>query len=207
MNGRIKKSIIQKFEFVKKKNLKMLNLNFTSFPNLETERLILREHAITDADSLFAMRTNETVMQYIDRERPKNIFEVKTFVKAFNEGFEKGDNLAWVIALKENPEQMIGTIGYWRTDYANHRAEIGYMLHPDYWRKGIISEALVKTIAFGFENINLHSIKANINPENDASRQILKKHGFVQEAYFKEDYYFRGQFLDSEIYGLLNPNH
>lgn len=185
----------------------MLNLNFTRFPHLETDRLILREHALTDADTLFAMRTNETIMQYIDRERPKDLFEIKTFITSFNEGFEKGENLAWVIALKENPEQMIGSIGYWRTDYANHRAEIGYMLHPDYWRKGIISEALIKTIAFGFENINLHSIKANINPENDASRQILKKHGFVKEAYFKEDFYFRGQFLDSEIYGLLNPNH
>lgn len=81
------------------------------------------------------------------------------------------------------------------------------MLHPDYWRKGIISEALKRTIDFGFENMNLHTIKANINVENDASRQMLIKHGFVKEAHFKQDFYFRGQFLDSEIYGLLNPNH
>ncbi|RZK20636.1 MAG: N-acetyltransferase [Pedobacter sp.] len=185
----------------------MLTLNFTKFPNLETERLILREHALSDAETLFAMRTNETVMKYIDRERPKDLLEIKTFITTFNEGFENGDNLAWVIALKENPNHMIGSIGYWRTDFANHRAEIGYMLHPDYWRKGIISEALTKTIAFGFKDMNLHTIKANINVENDASRQMLIKHGFVKEAHFKEDYYFRGQFLDSEIYGLLNPNH
>lgn len=111
-----------------------------------------------------------------------------------NEGFENGDNLAWVAALKENPVQMIGSIGYWRTDYANHRAEIGYMLHPDYWRKGIISEALIRTINFGFSNINLHTISANINVGNNASRQILLKHGFVKEAHFRQDFYFRGQF-------------
>lgn len=185
----------------------MLTLNFTKFPELETERLMLREHKLSDAEVLYAMRTNETVMKYIDRERPKDLIEIKTFISTFNEGFENGDNLAWVISLKENPNHMIGSIGYWRTDYANHRAEIGYMLHPDYWRKGIISEALIKTITFGFEEMNLHTIKANINIGNDASRQILIKHGFVKEAHFKQDYYFRGQFLDSEIYGLLNPNH
>ncbi|WP_231460421.1 MULTISPECIES: GNAT family N-acetyltransferase [unclassified Pedobacter] len=185
----------------------MLTLNFTKFPILETERLILREHAISDAETLFAMRTNETVMKYIDRERPKDLEEIKIFITKFNLGFENGDNLAWVIALKKNPNQMIGSIGYWRTDFANHRAEIGYMLHPDYWRKGIIAEALKKTIDFGFQDINLHTISANINVDNDASRQMLIKHGFLKEAHFKQDYYFRGKFLDSEIYGLLNPNH
>ena len=111
------------------------------------------------------------------------------------------------MALKENPDQMIGAIGYWRTNLANHRAEIGYMLSPQYWKKGYVSEALKKTIEFGFEEVNFHTIQANINPGNDASRKILLQHGFVKEAYFKEDYYFNGKFLDSEIYGLLNPNH
>ncbi|MBB2146090.1 GNAT family N-acetyltransferase [Pedobacter sp. LMG 31464] len=181
----------------------MLTLNFPSFPVLETERLLLREHALTDADTLFAMRTNENVMRFIDRERPKTTQDIETFISTFNEGFKQGQHLAWVIALKENPAQMIGSIGYWRTNLANYRAEIGYMLHPNYWRKGIISEALNKTIAFGFSEMKLHTIQANINPGNDASRQILLKHGFVKEAYFKEDYYFNGQFLDSEIYSLL----
>ena len=185
----------------------MLSFNFTKFPVLETERLILREHSLTDAETLYAMRTNETVMKYIDRERPKNLMEIKTFITTFNEGFENGKNLAWVMALKERPNHMIGSIGYWQIDQANHRAEIGYMLHPDYWRKGIISEGLKTTIDFGFNEMNLHTIKANINVENEASRQILIKHGFVKEAHFKQDYYFREQFLDTEVYGLLNPNH
>lgn len=184
----------------------MLSLNFSSFPTLQTERLILREHAIYDAEALFALRTNETVMKYIYRERPKGLFEVKALINTLHKGLENGDNLVWVIALKENPQQMIGSIGYYRTDFANHRAEIGYMLHPDYWRMGIISETLVKTIAFGFYNIKLHSICADVSPENNASTQILLKHGFKKEAYLKERYYFQGRFLDSEIYGLLNKN-
>lgn len=184
----------------------MLILNFPSFPVLETERLLLREHAMSDAATLFAMRTNETVMQFIDRERPKAVADIETFIATFNEGYAKGQHLAWVIALKDQPNHMIGSIGYWRTNFANYRAEIGYMLHPDYWRKGIISEALIKTIDFGFNEMKLHSIQANINPNNDASRQMLCKHGFVKEAYFKEDYYFNGKFQDSEIYSLLEKD-
>ncbi|MES2446488.1 MAG: GNAT family protein [Bacteroidota bacterium] len=61
-----------------------------------------------------------------------------------------------------------------------------------------------EVIHFAFREMKLHSISANINPGNDASRQILLKHGFEKEAYFKEDYYFQGKFLDSEVYGLIN---
>ena len=181
----------------------MLNLNLNEFPVLITDRLVLREHALSDAPILFELRRNEEVMRFIHRERPKTIQDIETFITSFNEGYRKGSHIAWVIALKENPEKMIGSVGYWRTDFPNHRAEIGYMLDPDYWRKGIVSEALKTTIDFGFETIKLHSIQANVAPANEASRQILMKHGFVKEAYFKEDHYFNGKFLDSEVFSLL----
>lgn len=184
----------------------MLDLSFSPFPVLETERLLLREHNIDDATALFDMRRNEEVMRYIDRERPKTIEDIYAFIRKLNQGFKEGQNLAWVIALKDTPQQMIGSIGYWRTDLPNHRAEIGYMLQPDYWRKGIVSEALKATIAFGFNEAKFHSINANINPGNNASRALLLKHGFIKEAYFREDYYFNGKFMDSEIYGLLKTD-
>lgn len=67
-----------------------------------------------------------------------------------------------------------------------------------------MSEALTAIIAFAFEEMKLHSIEANINPLNEASRKLLMKQGFVKEAYFREDYYFNGKFLDSEIYSLVS---
>ncbi|RZK57192.1 MAG: N-acetyltransferase [Pedobacter sp.] len=184
----------------------MPTLNFSSFPALETERLILRSHSLDDANALFALRTHEEVMRYINRENPKNIKETEARIRQIHEGYNNKISVAWVIALKENPKEMIGEIGFYRTDLANYRAEVGYMLHPLFWRNKIISEALNKVISFGFEEMKLHSICATINPGNNASRQILLKHGFGKEAYFKEDYYFQGEFLDTEIYGLLNRN-
>lgn len=184
----------------------MLQINLPQLPDIETSRLLLRAQKLSDAQALYQLRTNTEVMRYIDRPRPKNVKESELVIQTICEGFFKGMNLIWAITLKENPDQMIGNLGYWRTDLANHRAEIGYMLHPDYWRQGILSESLAAVIDFGFNTVGLHSISANINPGNEASRQLLLKHGFIKEAYFREDYYFDGKFLDSEIYSLLGSH-
>ena len=56
-----------------------------------------------------------------------------------------------------------------------------------------------------FQQLHLHSIEAIVNPDNVASIGILEKNGFVREAYYKEDYYFEGKFLDSAVYSLLEP--
>ncbi|MNK04844.1 Ribosomal-protein-serine acetyltransferase [compost metagenome] len=181
----------------------MLQINLPQLPDIETNRLLLREQRLSDAQALFQLRTNTEVMRYIDRPWPKAVKDSEAAIQTINQQFYKGMSLVWAITLKDNPELMIGNVGYWRTDLANHRAEIGYMLHPDYWRQGILSEGLVAAIDFGFNTVGFHSIFANINPGNDASRQLLLKHNFIKEAYFREDYYFEGKFLDSEIYGLL----
>ena len=98
---------------------------------------------------------------------------------------------------------MIGMAGLWRIMKEHHRAEIGYTLLPELWNKGLMSEVLKKIIHFGFYEINLHSIEANINPENLASKKVLEKAGFKQEAYFRQNYFYNGQFLDSAIYSLI----
>ena len=85
----------------------------------------------------------------------------------------------------------------------NFRAEIGYALLPDYYKKGIADEALKAVIDYGFNTMNLHSIEANLNPDNIASAELLEKNNFEKEAYFKENYYFEGKFIDSLIYSLL----
>ncbi len=185
----------------------MLTWNLTSLPVLETQRLVLREHNLTDAVMLYGLRTNEELMRYIDRPRPKSVEEAETVIQSMLDKFKTGQNLVWAIVRKDQPAEMIGNAGYWRTDLANHRAEAGYALHPEHWRKGIIYEAMTAIIDFGFKQVKFHSVCANINPANNASRQLLLKLGFIKEAYFRQDYYFDGQFLDSEIYGLLNPDH
>lgn len=114
-----------------------------------------------------------------------------------------GEGITWGICLQEKPLQLVGTIGLWKIIKEHYRAEIGYMLLPEYFRRGIMKEAINAVTAYAFNGIGLHSIEANINPANEASERLLISAGFVKEAHFKENYYFNGCFLDSIIYSLV----
>ncbi|MEO6539081.1 MAG: GNAT family N-acetyltransferase [Ferruginibacter sp.] len=179
-------------------------LKFDPFPDLKTDRLVLRCLTLDDAPELFYLRSNKEVMKYIDREPQKTVEETEVFINFLLETQNKTDAVLWVIALKENPSVMIGNIGYWRMQKEHYRAEIGYMLHHNFWKKGIMKEAIKPVISYGFETMKLHSIEANINPGNKASEVLLESIGFNREAYFKENYYFNGKFSDSAVYSLLN---
>lgn len=176
----------------------MLELNFTPFPVLETERLLLRQISENDAENIFLLRTNEDAMKFIHKPKLKSLDEAKELIKLFN----KPERVQWGISLKAK-NKIIGIIGYHRIENMHYRAEVGYMLHPDYWNSGIISEAIKHVIDFGFKEMKLHSIEAVINPNNIISRKILQKFNFIKEAYFKENFFFEGKFYDSEAYSLV----
>lgn len=182
----------------------MLELNFTPFPQLATSRLLLRKIIPEDVNTFFALRSNENVKRYIDKEAPKNIGEAGAILEQIAKGLNNNDGITWAVCFKENPGTLIGTVGFWRVIKENYRGEIGYMLHPNYWRQGLMEEAVSAAIAYGFNAMKLHSIEAHINPGNTGSAALLEKLNFIREAYFKEDYYYKGRFLDSAIYSLLN---
>lgn len=182
----------------------MLQLNFTPFPALATERLVLRQITQDDVNEIFFLRSDEEVMRYIDRPRALTVAEAAEWIRKITDAQNGNEMIAWGITLK-GAARLIGTIGLWniRTDHC--RAETGYVLHPGFHRRGIMQEALAGVIAYGFQKIGLHSIEATVNPGNDASIKILERNNFIKEAYFKENFYFNGKFLDSAVYSLLAP--
>jgi [ribosomal protein S5]-alanine N-acetyltransferase len=183
----------------------MLSPNFSPFPEMATERLILRQMTLADAPALQRLRSNEDVMKYINRPLTRTIQEAETWIGMVIEALAKNDGISWCISLKESREEHVGNIGLWRIDKENYRAEIGYMLEPSLQGKGIMYEALQKVIDYGFTHMKLHSIEAQIDPRNAASAALLKKADFDQEAYFKENYYLRGRFADTAVFSLLTP--
>jgi len=142
-------------------------------------------------------------MQYIGREPSTDLQEVLGLIKTINDNLQTGAAIAWGIELETEPGKLIGTITLWNIQHAHYRAELGYMLHHRHWGKGLMKEAIAEVIRYGFDNMKLHSMEAHINPGNKASAGILERMGFVREAYFKENFYFRGTFQDTAIYSLL----
>lgn len=183
----------------------MLSPNFTPFPEMQTDRLLLRQLTLADAPCVQQLRANEAVMKYINRPLTRTLEEAEGWISIIMEALAKNDGITWCICLKETPAAHVGSIGLWRIEKENYRAEIGYMLEPSLQGKGIMYEALQKVVDYGFRELKLHSIEAQLDPRNAASSALLKKAGFVQEAYFKENYYLHGQFADTAVYSLLTP--
>ena len=181
----------------------MLVLNFNPFPNLESDRLLLRRIVEGDVQEIFAMRSDAENMKYIPRPLVKNHDEAMEHLAKIDSGIENNEAINWAITLKGN-SKLLGIIGFYRTKHEHYRSEIGYMLLPEIHGKGIASEAVGIVTKFGFKKMKLHSIEAVIDPKNSASEKVLQKNGFIKEAHFKENEFFEGKFLDSIIYSKLN---
>ena len=181
----------------------MLTINFSPFPNLETERLLLRRVDSNDLKEIFALRSNADTMKYIPRPLVKTDEDALEHIAMIDTKIEANEGINWAITFKDDPK-LIGIIGHYRIKPEHYRAELGYMLLPEYQGKGIISEAVKEAINYGFNVMKLHSLEAVIAPDNYASAKVLEKNGFVKEAHFKEYEFFEGRFLDSIIYSLIN---
>lgn len=184
----------------------MLQLNFNPFPKIETERLILRELSLEDAPDYFLLRSDIRVMKYLPRPMAKVVDDAKTVIERARGAAAEKTGICWAVCLKKD-EKLIGTIGYYRTQHAHYRSEIGYELHPGHWGKGIMSEAMKAALDYGFSEMKLHSIEAVIAPQNVASELILQRNHFLKEAHFREHYLYNGVFTDTVIYSLLKSRH
>ena len=183
----------------------MLTLNFSPFPNLETERLSLRRVLKTDVSEIFALRSDAEIMKYIPRPLALTHEDAMEVINSIDDTMDKKEGINWAITLKDS-SKLIGIIGYYRTQPQNYRSEVGYILHPDFHGTGIIPEALKKVLEYGFNQMKLHSIEAVIDPDNLASERVLIKSGFKKEAHFIENQFYEGRFLDTVIYSILHKN-
>lgn len=175
---------------------------FNDFPQLESKRLLLRKLTLADAPDVQIIRSDEKVMNYMDSDKHVTIQYSENFISENLKMYGQKEGIFWGL-IEKTSGKFIGDFAYWKIDKKNSRAEIGYALKPEFWGKGFMKEAMIQIINFGFNDLKLHSIEANINPGNENSRGILTKLGFKKEAYFRENYYFNGEYLDSEIYSLL----
>lgn len=180
----------------------MLSFNFTPFPVIETERLLLKQITNDDVNEVFELRSNPETMKYIPRPLVKTTEDALEHIAMIGEKIVSNTGINWGITLKDS-SKLLGIIGYYRMQPENYRAEIGYMLLPQFHGQGIITEAVKRLITYGFNDLKLHSIEAVIDPENRASEKVLQKCGFAKEAHLRESEFFEGKFIDKVIYSLI----
>ena len=183
----------------------MLTINFHPFKNLETQRLLLRRLNKDDVNEVLELRGNPETMKFIPRPLAKTKEDAMVHIDMIEDKIVNNIGINWAITLKGNPK-MLGIIGHYRISAENHRCEMGYMILPQYQGKGIVSEAIDVVLEYGFNDLQMHSIEAVIDPDNKASERVLQKNGFVKEAHILENELHNGKFWDTVIYSILKRN-
>ncbi|OXS57178.1 RimJ/RimL family protein N-acetyltransferase [Bacillus sp. V-88] len=87
--------------------------------------------------------------------------------------------------------------------FTNKVGEIGYIVNPDYWGKGIATDVATLLIDFGFGERKLHRIFATCDPRNIGSSKVLEKVGMTKEGRMREDLLLKDGRRDSLLYSVL----
>ena len=158
----------------------MNKLNFTPFPIIKTNRLVLRQLTEIDAENVYALRTNKEVIKFIDRPPLRTKGDGLAFVERITNSVKDNTVIYWVITLKGNPN-LIGSICLWNFSKDHKVAEVGYELFPEYQNQGIMSEALNVVLDFGFNSARFNTIEAFTHKDNLGSKNLLLKYGFDED--------------------------
>ena len=181
-----------------------MDFKLTPFPTLETERLLLRQIKNEDVNEIFILRSHPDVMQYISRPVAANLEDALNWIAIVDDLLINNNGITWAMTLK-GESKMFGSVGLWRFEKEHFRAEIGYAMMPEYNGKGYMTEAIQAVLKYGFETLGVHSVIGCASPENKKSIATLERNNFVREAYFKENFFWEGKFLDSVVYTILAP--
>lgn len=171
-------------------------------PTIDASRIKLRHLEESDIDDLFDIFSDQEAMLYWSSPPFAERSEAAKLLLEIHKNLEKKQLFQWGIALRET-DKIIGTSTLFHLDMRNRRAEIGYALNRNYWKQGFVNEALKALFKFAFDELNLHRIEADVDPNNAASIRVLEKLGFQKEGFLRERWFVGGKTFDSFFYGLL----
>lgn len=157
---------------------------------LETDRLLLREMKLSDAEALFEMDRNPKVHEYLWNNPLTDISEVNKIINSVQEQYKQNKIGRFVMVLKET-NQVIGWAGLkFNTEMVNnkiHFYDIGYRLDEKFWGKGYASEASFAWLDYGFKTMKIPVMEAAAHSDNIASNRILQKIGIQMTETYLED--------------------
>ncbi|HEX3122653.1 MAG TPA: GNAT family N-acetyltransferase [Rhodanobacteraceae bacterium] len=169
---------------------------------LRTGRLLLRPLRAADAPAIFAMRSDPKVMRYTSSLPLVSLDQAEAFVARETAGMAAGESLRLGLQRLAD-DTLIGTCILFHRNAQCRRAEVGYELRHDAWGQGYMHEALQTFLHFGFTELKLNRLEADIDPRNVASARSLERLGFAREGLLRERWIVDGEVSDSALYGLL----
>lgn len=173
------------------------------FPEILTERFLLRKILTSDQQKIFEGLSDKDVIKYYGVSY-KTFEETSNQMEWYEGLFKNGMGIWWAIGHK-NADEFLGACGFNNISNEHKKTEMGYWLLPKYWKMGIMKEILPHIARYAFDILNLHRIEASVETGNIASKNVLLRLGFQFEGTLKECEWKNTQFIDLEYYGLVSP--
>ena len=171
-------------------------------PTLETERLVLRPFEPGDASRVQLLAGEREIAATTVRiPHPYEDGMAEDWIATHQDDFEKGVSVNFAITLKDTSE-LVGAIGLMlNRDHEN--AEMGYWIGKPYWNHGYCTEAARAVLHYAFAELRLNRVFAHHFSRNTASGRVMQKLGMRHEGRRRQHVKKWGQFIDSEMYGIL----
>lgn len=179
---------------------------FRDPPELETDRLILRRMKKIDYRDMYEYASREDVTRYLTWYPHPNAMYTLRYLTYIVTRYRAGEFYDWAVIWKEN-RKMIGTCGFTAFHYDSNSAEIGYVLNPDYWGKGIAAEAVQAVLAVGFCTFGLHRMEARYMEGNDQSRRVMEKVGMTFEGMHRDSMFIKERYVTVGTCALLEEEY
>lgn len=184
------------------------NILFDSFPVLESENIVLQKVEETDLEELFLIYSNDNVFKFCGIIPKKNKDTVKSMIGHFERDYNKKSRIKWGIYCKKDNMKLVGIIEVFDFNQKINMVTIGYFLAEAYWGKGIATESLKILVRYLFKNVEVNRIQAEVMPENNESKKVLTKNGFIKEGTLRQASLWSGKgVVDLEVYGLLYQDY
>ena len=166
---------------------------------IETDRLLLREFTIDDARAVYEFGSNVEVQKYTGDELLTSLERAEEIIKnVILKDYKKYGYGRWAVIFKPD-KKLIGFAGLkYLPEFGE--TDIGFRFLPQYWGRGIATEASRGIIKYGFKNLNIKRIIGIAMPENIASCRVLEKVGLKLYQIAEYD----GDGHDNKWYELKN---
>jgi RimJ/RimL family protein N-acetyltransferase len=177
-----------------------------SFPGaLTTDRLRLRLHRPQDAPALHGIYAREDVARYLlDGPWTADDAERHVTERAGKDGLDGASGALAVVV--EYDGRVVGDVQLWWTDPGRRIAEIGWVLDPAYGGRGLAREAVAAVLDLAFGAYRAHRVAAQMDARNGASARLAAAVGMVDEAHLRQDWWSKGEWTDTVIYGMLSED-
>jgi aminoglycoside 6'-N-acetyltransferase len=172
-----------------------------AFPIL-TPRLLLRPHRHDDVEALLAYYADPQVCRFIPWE-PWSREDAEEKVRQRTSRTDIVDASSALALVVEREGRVIGDVVLWPTDETLSRAEAGWAFHPASGGKGFATEAVRALFEVAFGHYGMHRVVAQLDARNVASASLCERLGMTEEARLRKDCWFKGEWTDNVIYGLL----